>query len=159
MTRQSVQSYLFSVHGRVSRFGLAIGMLLPLLVAIWVTDLLNSWFLTAAVWAFFAWPLFIATPWKRMHDTGRSGRWNVLFLLFYVLGFGFLLTEYVIVEGGWSALFDGAPPRTVDDDLTASGLGGFSTVLIFLPIHLFWLYLIPSQAGDNRYGPPPRPQE
>lgn len=157
MTISGLRDYLLSVEGRISRLGLALGMLLPLLVVIWVTDLLDNWVLTSAAWLAFAWPLFVATPWKRLHDTGRSGRWNLVFLAFYVLGFGFLLTEYVAAEGGWAALFDGEPPSTRDDDLSASGLGGFSTVLIFLPIHLFWLYLIPSQRGDNRYGPPPRP--
>jgi uncharacterized membrane protein YhaH (DUF805 family) len=87
---------------------------------------------------------------------GRSGRWSLVFLFFYALGFAFFFSEYVPAEGGWAALFDGEPARTVDDELTASGLGGLSTVLIFLPIELAWLYLFPGQAGPNAYGPDPR---
>jgi len=159
VTPDAILRFLISTQGRINRKQLALGILLPLMVAVWITDALNSWVLTALVWIFFAWPLFVATPWKRLHDQGRSGRWNLIFLAFYALGFVFLLGEYVPAEGGWAALFDGQEPSTVDDDLTANGLGGFSTILIFLPIHLFWLYLLPSQRGANRYGPPPSAQE
>ena len=156
MTPQGVFEFLFSPTGRVSRRGLTLGILLPFLGAVSVADYSNSPGFTSLVWLAFAWPLFVATPWKRMHDQGRTGKWNLLFLFFYVVGFGFFLAEYVTQEGGWAALFDGQSASTIDDDLSANGLGGFSTVLIFLPIHLFWLYLIPSQDGRNRYGPAPR---
>lgn len=153
MTPRAALTFLFSTEGRITRRDLAIGVL-PLLVAgLAVTDLANSPALTALFWAFVAWPLFIATPWKRLHDMGRAGWWNAVFLVLYALGFLFFLGEYVAAEGGWSMLFDGMPPSTVDKDLTAGGLGGFSTVLIALPIHLFWLYAVPSAREDNRYGP------
>ncbi len=157
MSPQAAFTFLFSPTGRISRKGLALGLLLPFLLVVAASDYANSWVVSGLVWAFFAWPMFIATPWKRMHDQGRTGKWNLLFLFFYVVGFSFFLGEYVAGEGGWAALFDGQDPSTIDDDLSASGLGGFSTVLIFLPIHFFWLYLIPSQSEPNAYGPPPGP--
>ena len=157
MTPSSVLTFWFDTTGRVSRKGLALGVLLPLIAALALVDLSNSWVLTTAFWTAFAWPLLIATPWKRLHDMDRSGRWTLIFVVFYVIGFFFFLAEYAGAEGGWHKLFDGAPPETTDKDLTANGLGGFSTVLIFLPIQLFWLYLVPGTKGDNRYGPPPQP--
>ncbi|MEE4209229.1 MAG: DUF805 domain-containing protein [Parvularcula sp.] len=155
MTPSAAVHFLTDTQGRLSRRGLLLGAFLPFVLAASLIDLTNDPWITLLGWALMAWPLFVATPWRRMHDMGRKGRWNLLFYGFYLLGFAFFFGEYTSAEGGWSALFDGAPPRTVDDDLTAGGLGGLSTVLIFLPIHLFWLYLIPSQASDNRYGPPP----
>lgn len=156
MTPDKALTFWFDPRGRISRRGLTLGMLLPFLAAMVLVDTLNSAWVTLVVWLILAWPLFVATPWKRLHDQGRSGRWNLIFLAFYVIGFAFFLGEYTAAEGGWAALFDGRPPRTTDDNLTPSGMGGFSTILIFLPIQLFWLYLIPSAGGDNRYGPPPR---
>lgn len=148
--------FLLSPEGRVSRRGLALGLLLPFFVLLAIADFLDSATIATLFWIAAAWPVFVAGPWKRMHDMNRSGWWNVPFYVFYALGFAFFLAEYAAAEGGWARLFDGAAPKTIDDDLTASGLGGFSTILIFLPIHLFWLYLIPSVRGANRYGPPPR---
>ena len=155
MTPQSTFAFYFDPHGRVSRKALFLAVLLPLFVLMMLVDASNSALISAFVWILIAWPLFVATPWKRLHDTGRTGKWNAGFLAFYALGFGFFLGEYVPAEGGWAALFDGRDPVATDDDLTASGLGGFSTVLIFLPIQLFWLYLIPGTKGENRYGPSP----
>ncbi|GGY41814.1 DUF805 domain-containing protein [Parvularcula lutaonensis] len=156
MSPKDLLEFWFSPKGRIDRRQLALGMLLPLFGVMILIDLSNSAVFTALAWAVIAWPLFIATPWKRLHDQGRTGKWNLVFLFAYLIGFVFLLGEYAAAEGGWAKLFDGQDPVTTDDDLTANGLGGFSTILIFLPIHLFWLYLIPSQRGDNRYGPPPR---
>lgn len=156
MSPKDLLLFWFSPDGRIDRRQLALGALLPLFAVMILTDITNSAALTGLAWALIAWPLFVATPWKRLHDTGRTGKWNLVFLAFYALGFFFLLAEYTAAEGGWASLFDGQEPTTTDDDLSANGLGGFSTVLIFLPIHLFWLYLIPSQPRDNRYGPPPR---
>jgi len=145
----------FDPRGRMSRKGLLLAILLPLFALMLIVDKSDSPAVSGLVWALILWPLLIATPWKRFHDIGRTGKWNAVFLAFYALGFGFFLGEYVPAEGGWSALFDGEQPTATDDDLTASGLGGFSTVLIFLPIQLFWLYLIPGTEGENRYGPSP----
>jgi len=159
MTPSSVASFYGSLEGRISRRGLALGVLLPFLVGLVFMDAANSAAVSVLFWSVIAWPLLVATPWKRLQDTGRTGKWNLVFLPFYVLGFTFFLAEYASVEGGWATFFDGQPPATTDDQLTASGLGGFSTVLIFLPIQFFWLYVIPGNRGDNRYGPPPRPSE
>ncbi|MCQ8184415.1 DUF805 domain-containing protein [Parvularcula maris] len=148
-----------SPEGRIDRRGLALYFLAPFFAVMLITDISNSPALTVLLMVLVAWPLFVAGPWKRLHDMGRSGRWNLVFYAFYVLGFAFFFGEYAAAEGGWSALFDGKDPVTTDDQLSASGLGGFSTILIFLPIHLFWLYLIPSQRGDNRYGPAPNTSE
>ncbi|MEM6747549.1 MAG: DUF805 domain-containing protein [Pseudomonadota bacterium] len=155
MTPKDAINHYFSPRGRLSRKGLALSVLLPLLAVMFAVDASNSPALSAIIWALILWPLMVATPWKRLHDTGRTGKWNAIFLVFYVIGFTFFLGEYVPAEGGWGALFDGQDPTATDDDLTASGLGGFSTVLIFLPIQLFWLYLIPGTEGENRYGPSP----
>ncbi|MEM1379313.1 MAG: DUF805 domain-containing protein [Pseudomonadota bacterium] len=156
MTPQAAWTFLTSTQGRISRRGLALGVLLPLFISLAIVDALNNAAVTALFWLLAAWPLFVATPWKRLQDMDRTGRWNLVFLPFYALGFGFFLGEYVLAEGGWAKLFDGQAPETIQTDLTASGLGGFSTILIFLPIHLFWLYLIPGVKGDNSYGSPPR---
>jgi uncharacterized membrane protein YhaH (DUF805 family) len=145
-----------SPKGRLSRRELALFFLLPFFGVMLVTDLSNSPVLTTLLMLLAVWPLFVVGPWKRFHDMGRTGKWNLVFYAFYALGFAFFFGEYATAEGGWPALFDGQDPVTTDDQLSASGLGGFSTVLIFLPIQLFWLYLIPSQRGDNRYGPPRR---
>ena len=141
-------------RGRSGRRALLIGNLLPFLVLAFVTDRLDSATASSLFWLVVAWPLLVAGPWRRLHDMGRRGAWNLLFYGFDAVGFAFLLGEYVPAEGGWGALFDGVPPRTTDDALTASGLGGFSTLLIFLTIHLAWLYLIPGQRRANPYGPP-----
>ncbi|MEO1040763.1 MAG: DUF805 domain-containing protein [Pseudomonadota bacterium] len=146
----------FDPRGRLSRKTLLLSVLLPLFVVMMVLDASNDPLVSGLIWLLIAWPLLVATPWKRLHDTGRTGKWNLVFLGFYAIGFAFFLGEYVPAEGGWAALFDGQDPVATDDDLTASGLGGFSTVLIFLPIQLFWLYLIPGTDGENRYGSSPR---
>ncbi|MEO1658521.1 MAG: DUF805 domain-containing protein [Pseudomonadota bacterium] len=155
MTPKDALHLYFDPRGRLSRKGLALAVLAPLFALMLAVDASNSAFVSAFIWALILWPLMVATPWKRLHDTGRTGKWNAVFLLFYAIGFAFFLGEYVQAEGGWPALFDGQDPVATDDDLTASGLGGFSTVLIFLPIQLFWLYLIPGTQGENRYGPSP----
>ena len=156
MTPTQFAHLYFDPRGRLSRKGLALAVLLPLLVVMLIVDASDSALFTGLVWALILWPVLVATPWKRLHDTGRTGKWNGIFIVFYAVGFAFFLGEYVPAEGGWTMLFDGNHPIATDDDLTASGLGGFSTVLIFLPIQLFWLYLIPGTQGDNRYGPSPR---
>lgn len=147
---------LLDPRGRMRRRQLAAWSLLPFVVLAALADAANDALVTTAFWLLIAWPVLVAHPWRRMHDVGRAGRWNLVFYAFYALGFGYFFSEWVPAEGGWSALFDGAPASTPDDALTASGLGGFSTVLIFLPIQLAWLYLIPGQRGPNPYGPDPR---
>ncbi|MEM9809843.1 MAG: DUF805 domain-containing protein [Pseudomonadota bacterium] len=159
MTPTSALRFLFETRGRLSRRGLALGMLLPTCFVLLIADMSNSWPLMTFVWLVLAWPVLIATPWRRLHDMNRRGHWNLIFIAFYLIGFSFFLAEYVSAEGGWAQLFDGQPPQATDDELTANGLGGFSTILIFLPIQLFWLYLIPGTRGENRYGPPPRTKE
>lgn len=148
--------FLTDPSGRMGRRSLALGSFLPFLVVIGLADAADSMAVMVAAWALIAWPVLVAHPWRRLHDMGRRGRWNLVFYGFYLLGFAFFFSEYVPAEGGWAALFDGAPAETIDDELTASGLGGLSTVLIFLPIQLAWLYLIPGQRGPNPYGPDPR---
>ena len=130
--------------------------LLPFGVVMAVADALDSAVASAIGWALVAWPVLVAHPWRRLHDLGRTGRWHYVFLFFYALGFAFFLGEYVPSEGGWAALFDGVPSVTVDDQLTASGLGGLSTLLIFLTIEVVWLYGFPGQRGLNRFGPDPK---
>jgi uncharacterized membrane protein YhaH (DUF805 family) len=148
--------FWFDPRGRVSRKGIWLGLALPFLAASIVADAAGLLLLEIGILLFFAWPLAVGVPWKRMHDMGRKGVWNVLFWVFYALGLAFLLPEYAAAEGGWSALFDGQPPVTTAQDLSTSALGGFSTILIFAPIQLAWLYLIPGQRGPNAYGPDPQ---
>lgn len=157
MTPVQALTFYWSPRGRISRRGLTLAVLLPMIAVLAAIDAANSAWVASLIWIVVGWPLLVATPWKRLQDMGRPGYWNVLFLVFYLVGFSFFLGEYAAAEGGWSSFFDGEPPTTVDNDLSANGLGGFSTILIFLPIHLFWLYLIPGAHGDNRYGPAPRP--
>ncbi|WP_031555283.1 DUF805 domain-containing protein [Parvularcula oceani] len=145
--------FLFDPRGRIGRRQLFVGLFLPFLLLAAIVDAFDSAALSLAFWLASAWPVFVATPWKRMHDMGRTGRWNLVFYLFYAIGFAFFLSEYVSAEGGWGALFDGVPAETTSQDLTASGMGGFSTVLIFLPIQIAWLYFIPGKRGPNDYGP------
>ncbi|MEM6913750.1 MAG: DUF805 domain-containing protein [Pseudomonadota bacterium] len=156
MTSQKALQFYFDPRGRLSRKSLLVSVLLPLFAVMLVVDASNNPVFSGLIWGLVVWPLLVATPWRRLQDTGRTGKWNAIFLVFYAIGFSFFLGEYVPAEGGWDALFDGVDPVATDDDLTASGLGGFSTVLIFLPIQFFWLYLIPGTDGENRYGPPPR---
>ena len=146
--RAAILSYL-SPNGRMGRRALLLRSLLPFLALIGAADAADSAAVMTLAWGIAAWPLLVAHPARRMHDMGRSARWNLVFYAFYALGFAFFLGEYVPAEGGWAALFDGEPARTVDDQLTASGLGGFSTLLIFLPIHLAWLYLVPGRANET----------
>lgn len=156
MTPGGAVRFLTGTRGRLSRRGLTLGSFVPFLVVMILADAANDPAAATLGWALVAWPVLVAHPWRRLHDLGRSGRWHLVFLLFYGIGFAFLLAEYVPNEGGWAALFDGAPSVTVDDELTASGLGGFSTLLIFLTIEVGWLYGFPGQRGVNRYGPDPR---
>ena len=145
-----------SPAGRMRRRDLAAFSLLPFVVVMAVADRADNAAVAVLAWALLAWPVLVAHPWQRLHDLGRSGRWHLVFLGFYALGFAFFLGEYVPSEGGWAALFDGEPSVTVDDQLTASGLGGLSTLLIFLTIEIAWLYGFPGQRGPNRYGPDPK---
>lgn len=145
--------FVLDPRGRMGRKALFFGSFVPFVVIIGIADAANSVGVMVAAWALVAWPLFFAHPWRRLQDMGRRGTWNLVFYGFYALGFSFFFGEYVPSEGGWGALFDGRPAVTTDDTLTASGLGGFSTVLIFLPIQLVWLYLIPGRKADNRFGP------
>ena len=147
-------AFFLSTRGRMTRRELALGSFLPFFALMAASDAADSALVSVLAWAVVAWPVFVAHPWRRMHDMGRRGLWNLVFYAFYTLGFAFFLGEYVPAEGGWAALFDGAPATTADDQLTASGLGGLSTVLIFLPIQLVWLYAMPGQRAANAYGPP-----
>ncbi|MBB4659705.1 DUF805 domain-containing protein [Parvularcula dongshanensis] len=141
--------FYVSPRGRVGRKALFLWCFVPFVVLAALADRANNAAVSTAFWLLVAWPLFVALPWRRMHDMERRGAWNLVFYVFYAVGFAFFLGEYAASEGGWAALFDGTPPHTVDRDLTASGMGGFSTVLIFLPIHLVWLYAISGRAAEK----------
>ena len=170
----SAARFLLDVRGRVSRRGIWLGLLLPYLVGSTVLGAVNQ--TAQLVWgAAFLWPLFVAVPIKRFHDMGRAWWWVLVFLGGMAFGAGYLWWDLgqaasavgMTATEAWSdmeryaelareAVERGERSARRGPLLSASGWGGLSTVLIFGAIQFGWLYLIPGQPAENRYGPPPR---
>ena len=163
-----------SPKGRVSRRGIWLGLLLPYLAgSVGLGAVSDS---AQLVWgALFLWPLFVAVPIKRFHDMGRAWWWVMVFGAGIAFGAGYLwwdLGQAANAVGltaaeawadmeGYAELARDAVARGERSGqrgplLSASGWGGLSTVLIFGTIQFGWLYLVPGQPAENRYGPPPR---
>ncbi|MEM1383574.1 MAG: DUF805 domain-containing protein [Pseudomonadota bacterium] len=82
----------------------------------------------------------LAVIWRRLHDVGRPGWLAVILFLAQMLLFFMISLTLASTAGG------GGPP--VVFSLTMLGLAG---VMVFV----FVLFAMPSQPGDNRYGPEP----
>ena len=80
----------------------------------------------------------LAVAWRRMHDTGRPGWFNLL----PVAPLALLLPSLVI-------------GRSLFDPADAIILFYFSLIISAIVV-LVWLVL-PSQSGENRFGPEPPP--
>lgn len=137
----------FSPEGRIGRQAYWIGWL----VLLGVNSLLG-WTMILPLVAFYCW---ICISVKRFHDMGKSGWLAVIpigvsvvacFSLFPIIG---------------AALF--ATRAGADDNATAaavlSAVGGSMLVLtaaFFVGLgFLIWQGVAASEAGENRYGPPP----
>ena len=166
--------FLFDPRGRVGRRGIWLGLLLPYLTGSLLLGLVSE--TAQLVWgAAFLWPLAVAVPVKRFADMGRAWWWVAVFLggiafglayLWYDLGqaagaVGMTAWEAFLNTERYAELAQAAVERGERSDrrgplLTASGYGGLSTALIFFFIEFGWLYIVPGQPHENRYGPPPR---
>ncbi|MDW4499056.1 DUF805 domain-containing protein [Sulfitobacter sp. D35] len=97
----------------------------------------------------------LAAGWRRMHDTGRSGKLLLLplavtlglmlLMLFGIMGVG------MIEQAGGAEMVEGP----------AIALGTFGMILILvlqivLSILILWWLSRPSQPGTNEYGPNPQ---
>ncbi|MFC3613055.1 DUF805 domain-containing protein [Lutimaribacter marinistellae] len=93
----------------------------------------------------------LAAGWRRMHDTGRSGFYLLLPLLMsiaavLILVFGIGLASAFQHGGSFDRFMTGSTILL----LIPTGL-----VLIVSPLLVLWWLTRPSEAGENRFGPPP----
>ncbi len=151
------QSVFFSANGRMGPKDFWVAALILIL----------GWFVSLALHllAFFAW-LVIAYAWicilsKRLHDAGRSG-WLVLVpvavgcaavTISMVVGGVALISA--IVSGGSEHLAPASWGLLWGSLGVAAALFGLAGLVKL--IFILWVGLGASDAGDNRYGPPPSP--
>jgi uncharacterized membrane protein YhaH (DUF805 family) len=101
--------------------------------------------LTALLWLATIVPS-LAVAVRRLHDTGRTGWWVLLPIIPYCLAF-FL---------GGAAMMGGAASGSAIGMTAGMGVAGiFLLIGIICAIVLLVFMLLPSQPGDNRYGPNP----
>lgn len=91
----------------------------------------------------------LAVSWRRMHDTGRSGWFNLLPVAPLVLLFPLLLIGFL-----GRSLFD--PPLFDSADVVVFYIFSLVIFVIAMIRVVIWLVL-PSQSGENRFGPEPPP--
>ena len=149
----SWQSVFFSSNGRMGPKDFWVAALI--LFCAWVVSHVLH------VLAFFAY-LLITYCWicilsKRLHDAGRSGWLN---LLPFAVGCAAALIALVL--GGVAAITAMATGGSHADWAVLWGSLGIAAVLFALAglanlIFLLWVGFGPSDAGENRYGPPPAP--
>ena len=85
---------------------------------------------------------YLAVATRRLHDTGRSGWWLVLWPVWLIVCFVALVWIDSVSEEYTSASI------VVVVFIAVMGIVGFLSVIIFL--------LMPGQDGKNRYGPDPK---
>ena len=150
------QSVFFSSNGRMGPKDFWVAALI----------LICAWIVSHAlhIFAFFAWILltycWICVLSKRLHDAGRSGWLN---LLPFAVGCAAGIISLVV--GGIAAITAMASSGTHMDPSSWAVLWGslgmvalvWGLALLANLIFLLWVGLGPSDAGVNRYGPPPAP--
>jgi uncharacterized membrane protein YhaH (DUF805 family) len=85
-------------------------------------------------------PAFAVT-WRRLHDTGRPG-WYALAVVAVII---FISATVLLFLNGENP--PPLPPMVLFWTMMATNLGGLILLLVWL--------VLPSQAGDNRFGPEP----
>ena len=165
--------FLFNPQGRISRKGMWLGFLLPYIAISVVLGFLEGLVpalaaLSVLVGLFYLWPNF-ATSIKRLHDHGRSGWWLLLYIV----------VQIAALVAALGALGKAAHDSDRLADLEAMGtmtpeeqgavfaeliplalgtpLGMISTaVMLITGIAFFvYLYVMPGQRMDNKYGRDP----
>jgi uncharacterized membrane protein YhaH (DUF805 family) len=83
---------------------------------------------------------------RRLHDTNRSGWWQLLFYVPYAL---------MIILGG-AAIAGGAAAGGTMGAVAGAGIAGLlALIALVCGIILLVFMVLPSQPGENRYGPNP----
>lgn len=145
-----------SAEGRIRQQDYWIGVLI--LIALWIVSHLAHVF-APLIWLIMIYP-WICVIVKRLHDSGRSG-----WLILVPIVVGFLCGCAAIVTGGFAilgAIFAASTDSGTDMGSWAGVLGALGIALVFIAIaavvkliFLLWVGLSGSEAGPNRYGPPP----
>ena len=95
----------------------------------------------------------LAAAWRRMHDTGRSGK---VLLIPLAISFGLSAMLLLGIVGADVVGVDAADPAATS--LALGGLGVMAVAMIVqlvVGILLLWWLTRPSQPDTNEYGPPP----
>ena len=88
----------------------------------------------------------LAAGWRRLHDTGRPGRYLLLPLLL-------TLVFLVILVIGVSAIHEHSEGAAAG--FSWIGLGIYLIVQGAVALLMIWWLTRPSEIGENQYGPPP----
>ncbi|WP_299831759.1 DUF805 domain-containing protein [uncultured Roseobacter sp.] len=93
----------------------------------------------------------LAVASRRLHDTGRSGWWQIMPFALSLVSF----TTLIVAAVGWAAFVKGFTTPGGATVQNPSGLGmAFAVSLSAFVVLLFWLCK-KSQPGPNKYGPNP----
>ena len=150
------QSVFFSANGRMGQKDFWVAALI-LILAWLVSHVLHLLALIAYLVIAYCWICIIS---KRLHDAGRSGWLN---LVPFAMGCGAGIISLVV--GGVAAITAFTTGGSHADASSWALLWGslgmvalvWGVVLLADLIFLLWVGLAASDAGDNRYGPPPSP--
>ena len=99
----------------------------------------------------------LAVTCRRLHDIGKSGWWQLVWVIIAILGVIPLVVGLILFFVG--AFSEGFKNFRVDgSDIAALVVGIVISVLIWLAVAIWWLVWMARQGdtGPNRFGPDPR---
>ena len=104
----------------------------------------------------------LAVTCRRLHDIGKSGWWQLAWLIIGVLGAIPLIVGVIVFvvsgfygSGDW---WSGAEWQVETGGLVALMVGIIVSLLVWLALVIWWIVWLSrqGQTGPNRYGPDPR---
>ena len=103
----------------------------------------------------------LAVSTRRLHDTGRSGWWLVVYYVIYAVADileMFLPDIYKVFDGKETGFFNAIAELFHASPVGFSVLTALHLLTIGLGVTIFIFYLLDSHKGENQYGPSPKYQ-